>query len=341
MSMIFFHRANDYTGSTRALATVIESEYRDINAIVVTLDKLGAGFLTNMPQVKLKKVYYPIFQGKQIKFLSYIVSISHMFLISLILGFKFDTFYVNTIVPYPAVIGGRLLRKKIIYHIHEKFIDNSFEKKIVEFVFNNVKSYRIFVSKYVFNQYLCSNNNYVIKYNKLPMSFVNEVSIVPIESRSLKNILMVSSLSKAKGIKIFVELADRIEEFNFILIVSASEVEILSFFGFSSKQNLKIISTQSNIHSFLRKSDLLLNLSIPAFCVETFGLTIIEGMIYGIPAIVPNIGGPTEIVLDGYNGYCIDVTNISILESKLRFALEKDNYRILAKNAFKQVKKFI
>lgn len=341
MNVLFFHRENDFTGSTRALATVIETEFPGEDVVVVTIDNKNGGFLTNMPQVKLKKIYFPSFYGKKIKFFSHIVSLLHLFLISLTFGFKFEIFYVNTIVPYPAVIGGRLIRKKIIYHIHEKFIDNSIGQKIIEFVFNHVKSERIFVSKYVFNQYPSSYNNYVIKYNKLPLSFLNEISITPIQNRPLKNIIMISSLSESKGVRIFVELANKMPEFNFTLIVSTSQNKIDSFFCFKNNSNLKIIPSQQNLHPFLYQSDLLLNLSIPSLCIETFGLTILEAMAYGIPSIVPNIGGPVELIKNGYNGYCVDVENLNVLVDKIKFVLKIENYCLFANNAFKQLEKFV
>ncbi len=339
--MIFFHRANDYTGSTRALASLIELEHSDESLVIVTIDNNGGGFLSTLTNVTIKKIYFPVFNKKKIKYISYVISNIHLFFISITLGYRFDIFYVNTIVPYPAVIAGRLMRKNIIYHIHEKFIDNSFGKGIMEFVFNNVKSKRIFVSNYVFNQYPISKNNYIIKYNSLPLSFIDGVHTIPFNSRTLKNILMISSLSEAKGVNTFVKLASEMPEFNFTLIVSASQKEIASYFGFTTNNNLKILQSQSNIHPFLKKSDLILNLSKPSMCIETFGLTILEAMIYGMPAIVPDIGGPLELVKDGYNGYCIDVTNLNEIISKVKSALVKENYKILSENAFKQVKRFI
>lgn len=339
-NVLFFHRENDFTGSTRALGTVIEREFLGKDVVVVTLDNKKGGFLTNMSQVKIKKIYFPTFFGKKIKFFSHFVSQLHLFLISLTYGLKFDTFYINTIVPYPAVIGGCLTRKKIIYHIHEKFIGGSIGKHIVEFVFNNVKSERIFVSKYVFNQYPQSINNHIIKYNKLPLSFLNEILITPIENRSLKNIIMISSLTEAKGVKTFVKLPNRMPQFNFTLIVSSSQNEIDDFFNFNDNPNLNIISSQANLHPFFNQSDLLLNLSIPSLCVETFGLTILEAMSYGIPAIVPNVGGPLELIKDGYNGYCVDVEDLDVLINKIKFSLEVENYYLLANNAFRQLENF-
>ena len=67
-------------------------------------------------------------------------------------------------------------------------------------------------------------------------------------------------------------------------------------------------------------------------CVETFGMTILEAMPYGIPAIVPNVGGPLELVQHGYNGYCVDVRNLEELRYYLSLALERDNYCRLVYN---------
>jgi glycosyltransferase involved in cell wall biosynthesis len=48
------------------------------------------------------------------------------------------------------------------------------------------------------------------------------------------------------------------------------------------------------------------NLSLPDEWIETFGMTILEGMQYGKPVIVPPVGGVTELVKDNWNGFRID-----------------------------------
>ena len=69
-----------------------------------------------------------------------------------------------------------------------------------------------------------------------------------------------------------------------------------------------------------------MNLSDPEGWVETFGMTILEAMAYGIPSIAPSAGGPLEIVEDGKNGYCLDVTNLQLVSEKIRYVLDADNY---------------
>ena len=51
--------------------------------------------------------------------------------------------------------------------------------------------------------------------------------------------------------------------------------------------------------------------------METFGLTILEAMSLGIPVIAPPVGGPTELVDDGNNGYLIDSRETEVLAQKI------------------------
>ena len=77
----------------------------------------------------------------------------------------------------------------------------------------------------------------------------------------------------------------------------------------------------------------MLNLSIPSLWIETFGMTILEAMAYGIPSIVPNVGGPTELIIDGYNGYCIDVTNVDEIVFSIERIMQEVNYKFFVNNS--------
>ena len=130
-------------------------------------------------------------------------------------------------------------------------------------------------------------------------------------------------------------------EYTFQLMISADMDKIRSFLPHDIPSNVKIIPAQKDIHPFLRASDVVLNLSIPSVWIETFGMTILEAMAYGIPAIVPNAGGPTELVKNGYNGYCVDVTDVNVLVDTIRKVLGENEYKRLAENALERVKCFV
>lgn len=340
--ILFFHPRNDFTGSTRVLSNIIESDYSKQTVTVITVNN-GQGFLSELYNVKIAAIYSPQYRGKNIPVITPVIWRLHALMLALFYGLRFNVFYINTIIPFYAAIVARLYRKQIIYHVHEKFIQKNLYVNVAEYVFNHCLAKRIYVSEYVKNQYkLKKGCESIVRYNSLPQSFLSKVQIIPVEHRSRKVVLMISSLTKAKGIFTFISLAETMPEFTFKLLISANDEEIKRFlFGKQIPINLDIISAQKNVHPYLQSSDLIVNLSIPQLWVETFGMTILEAMAYGIPAIVPNVGGPLELVIDGYNGYCVDVTNIDEVKNAAIKSFDKDNYFRLVDNALNRLKRFI
>ena len=144
---------------------------------------------------------------------------------------------------------------------------------------------------------------------------------------------MLSSLSLEKGVDMFVKLADFMPEYRFTLILSTDKEHITNFFSsYNVPENCEILSSQPDIHPFLYNADLILNLTNYTLCIETFGMTILEAMPYGIPAVVPNVGGPLELIENGYNGYSVDVRDTESLVYHIKLALDKDNYERLVVN---------
>ena len=79
---------------------------------------------------------------------------------------------------------------------------------------------------------------------------------------------------------------------------------------------------------------MVLNLSKVDECVETFGLTILEAMAFGIPVIVPPIGGPAEIVTDGVEGYVISSYETNDIAKKIKeLSMDKAKWTELSINA--------
>ena len=339
--ILYFHHYNDFSGSTKVLSDYISSLNDNKGDIVILTDSSKRGFLSDI-DATLINVPIIRYHGRAIPVISQFL----WFFIGLFKAFRYgqnyDTFYINTLIPMYAAIVGVVLNKKIIYHIHEKYITHSLKSRAAEYIFNHVKAERKFVSKYVADKYKplagCTSS---INYNKLGRSFVNKVKIVPFEEHRLNEVIMISSLQKGKGVDNYLRLAEKMSDLHFTLIVSASQERILSYFSTAIPSNLDIYPAQSNIHPFLQKADVILNMSIPSMCVETFGMTIIEGMAYGLPAIVPNAGGPVELVDNGFNGFSVDVTDIDIVAKYLREILISDNYLVFRNNALKRVQKYI
>jgi len=155
-------------------------------------------------------------------------------------------------------------------------------------------------------------------YNAIENSFLEMASQNRKVTKSPSHVLMVCSLKDYKGIQEFVILAQQNLNFNFKLVLNATQNEINVYFSkIDCPLNLQIFDSQTNLHPFYRWADVILNLSRPHQWVETFGLTIIEGMAYGIPAIVPPVGGITELVQENTNGFKVDCRKMHLLNEKL------------------------
>lgn len=337
---LFIHPNNDFTGSTKVLADIIEKKYPYDTIRIITKD--SKGFLSNIPNVKITPIYYPTYKGKEIPVITGIIWKLHASWLVLYYALFYQILYINTILPYYAAIIGRLYRKQIVYHIHEYFIIKNRATKIAEYVFNHIQAERIFVSKYLKEQYPSKEScKSYVKYNFLSESFLKNIKIKPLKEREGKRIIMISSLNKIKGIFMFIAVARKMPEYQFDLILSQDIQTINSFIKEEIPleeipQNIKLIPSQKNIHPFLANSDLLLNLTNPSLAIETFGMTILEAMAYGIPAIVPNVGGPVELIKNGFNGYTIDVSNINIIISTIKNALKAETYNVLVYNSLIQ-----
>ena len=83
-------------------------------------------------------------------------------------------------------------------------------------------------------------------------------------------------------------------------------------------RNIVIYPKQRDVHPFYQEANLVLNLSKPTEWVETFGMTLLEAMHYGLPVIAPPIGGPTEVVQHGKNGYLIDSADLLSIISRIK-----------------------
>ena len=341
MRVIAIHLLNDYSGSPKVLMQLLKGwTKKNIETHLYTC--VGRkGFLSDIPKVNNHFYWYRFMENKLARL---IVLFTSQFLLALQLIFilkKEDIVYVNTVLPFGAGIIGKLRGCKVIYHIHE----TSMKPKILkQFLFGIIKwsaTEVVYVSKFLAAQEPLAIRKNVI-YNVLEDSFVKESRLHLNCEKLEKIVLMICSLKIYKGVNEFVKLAERNSEFTFKLVVNASQNEIDTYF--KSKKlpaNLILYTTQKNIHPFYQEASVVLNLSDTKLWVETFGLTILEAMAYGLPTIVPPIGGVVELVEDGKNGFLIDSKNISLVSGKLNLMLHNTSiYNQMSREALEKSKFF-
>lgn len=323
--IIFIHSLNNFTGSPNILSLIIR-ELASMGYSIDLITNKSYGFLSDIENVNYRYTSYNWRKSKLLTLLLLIWSQIEMFFIILI---KYrnerGVFYINTIVPFGAAWACRILKKKIVYHVHENMQISKPLYPLYRFTYKSCQQKSIFVSKYL-QKITGTRENSIVIYNSLSPDFINKAKIWNKNSKpDQTNILMVGSLRIFKGICEFIELSQRLPQFSFELVVSATQFEVEDFkIKTNTPSNVTIFSQQTDLHPFYQRARMLLQLSHPETWIETFGLTILEAMVYGIPAIVPNIGGPIELIEDGVNGFTINPLNIDVLVEKVKLLMENE-----------------
>jgi len=253
--------------------------------------------------------------------------------------------YINTLLPFGAALAGKIIGKKVLYHLHETSINPLLLKSFLKWVVSITANQIIYVSKYLMKKEPIIGPQSIVVHNALSSSFIKKANSNKRQKITKENpftVLMLCSLKKYKGVDEFIELAKKLPAYEFNLVLNTDIAGIESFFDRPNlPKNLMLFPKQNDVHPFYQKADLVLNLSNPKEWVETFGMTLLEAMTYGLPVIAPPIGGPTEIVKNGANGFSIAAQKLpKIIKTIKSLAQDQSYYLQLSFNALQTAKCF-
>ena len=328
-SIWMFHLLNDYSGSPLVLKNSILAlkDNSDITLCTSNTD----GFLSSLGVNEIKVEY----RWSPIKFFTLFNFIWTNFKIFLIVVYnkrKIDLVYVNTLLPFGAAMAAKLSGIKVIYHMHEPQVNPPILFSFLLWGAEQCATKAIFVSEYLKNCFPGLEERGVVVYNVMNSKFIENIIVTDYHKRS--TVLMLCSFKEYKGIYDFVELAKKNPSIQFELVLNSQEVEEFKF-EHSKVLNLSIFSSTNDVHQHYKKAKILLNLSHPDKWIESFGMTVLEAASYGIPCIVPVVGGIAEIVNDDF-GFRIDHHRHSLISERINeFFRNEKYYECLAKNALK------
>jgi len=334
---------NDLSGSPKVLSLVIKGVLsRGYKAELFT-SKNNYGFLSGIDGVKYHYVNYGLSGSRAFNILRFIVvQFRYFFGVLSYAGSRGTQIYINTMLPLGALLGAAMIRKRIICHIHEfPGREDKFHKISLKLI--KRFAYRIIlVSDFQYRLVTVESSRKRMIYNALPEDFVKRaLSHTPIFKNN-GNILMACSLRKYKGVDIFIEVAEKLPLFTFTLLLNSGKEEAEIYFStINMPSNITLITGSGDIAGFYEKANLVLNLSQPDLFIETFGLTILEAMTYGIPAIVPETGGITELVDDGVNGFRVDTSKPDkVVETIINIFSDEAKYYRLSESSRAKSKLF-
>lgn len=101
------------------------------------------------------------------------------------------------------------------------------------------------------------------------------------------------------------------------------------------ENNILYVGPVSNAAKYFAAFDFML---LPSYR-EGFGMTVLEAAAMGVPSIVSDIKGPTDLIRDGYNGLVCKVKSVDSLRGAMEKGLLLNNsqYRQMCYNAYQEV----
>jgi glycosyltransferase involved in cell wall biosynthesis len=144
--------------------------------------------------------------------------------------------------------------------------------------------------------------------------------------------LFIGRLSTEKGISKIIEVASELPDVEFRIIGdgplkkdvenASKDCNNISYLGFRDK---------GFILDQLKSARALI---FPSLWYEGFPMTILEALSCGTPILASDLGGPKEILTNGYNGYLFDYQNKQdLIEKIIKISSEDDSQRKMCENA--------
>ena len=314
VKIVFCHLLDNYTGAPRVLSDLIRTVISQGIHCKLYLGGKSEGVLGNDNILPTVRYYYQRPNNAVLRFCSYLFSQISLFK-HLVLDSDIDKstiIYVNAVMPFGAGLYGFLNGNKVVYHIHEMKFSPRFLSSFLFLVSDLVSSLNIYVSDYQQYKLNVKRKSSVVLKNAISSEIYSAALKHNYSYRisGVFQVLMLSSAREYKGIYEYIKICNAMlsrNDIQFSLVLSETEFVTLDFLKDTEIPNNLTIYPKTDVPEvYYRKSNLVLNLSIPDSWVETFGLTLIEAMSFGIPVIAPPVGGPCEILKEGKGGFLID-----------------------------------
>ena len=337
MRVAYIQVNNDYSGSAFALSSIIMEH--NISDCVLLTDFQTNGFLSTIEMVK--KIHVPYkFLGKDMRT---ILQLFRNWAFGTILFLRehyrtpFDVVYLNTISPWNIAMFSKILNIHVVYHVHEHYIRPNILTRLYLFIMSRTADELVFVSEDCAKRYKqiidANNMPYQIQYTPIRYKAVKPLEL-DINRKMLGAIIMIGAPKKYKGVEQFLNIAKVQPKTKFKLFLSGEYI-----FNENIPINMEVIVGKVDLIEELKAAKILLSLTRHSEIIETFGLTIWEGMSQGTPVIVPHVGGPAEIVTLE-SGVCVNVEDTNeILAAIQSITLSKEGYQNYCEGAARQAKR--
>ncbi len=228
--IVCFHLFNDYSGSPKVLKMALEGLLAKGYAVDLVTSRGGVlDELRDKGNIRFSTYPYKFSKNSVLTALRYWAVQVYVFFLAFRYLFRRDVvFYVNTLLPVGAALAGRLTGKRVVYHYHENaFVKGAFYKMLAGCM-QRLAHEIVCVSQYQAS-FLRRKKNVSVVPNALPKKFIDQLHPDIEEAFNRKTILMLSSLKEYKGTREFIQLANSLPQFKFVLVVNDTHENICKF----------------------------------------------------------------------------------------------------------------
>ena len=236
----------------------------------------------------------------------------------------------------------KCFRKKIVYHFHNKGVENrskrKFDNLLYRIVFKNTSSIVLSpsLSKDI-EKYVAKNNIYTCP-NGIPIEEKsNSISAKMTSEHSGRcKFLFLSNMMKEKGVFVLLKALDELKRRNINF-----ECHFIGDWSGISENEFEKVVKEYELSKYIyahgkkygaEKSYFLLNSDVFVFPTyyhnECFPLVLLEAMQYSLPIISTPEGGIADLIIDGETGLLSQQKNIKVLVDHLQKMIEDKELRV-------------
>lgn len=266
---------------------------------------------------------------------------SYFLLIGKLLFRRYDLCYlaitchgIGFLKDAPFVLICKLFRKKVVIHQHNKgmsgYVDKPFYKWLFPFVYR--KTYVILLSWKLYPdiERVVSKEQVLICPNGIPIETNQQV----LHSDKIPQLLLLSNLMESKGVFVLLDACHKLKEngYQFICKFVGGETKEIDAARFSKE--VQKYGLENSVYYVGKKyaaektaEFLTTDIFIQPTYNDCFPLTLLEAMQYGLPIISTDVGGITDIVIDGETGLICKTRDAEDLANKIKLLLDNPSLR--------------
>src|SRR6185295_2042450 len=146
--IVAVHLLNDYSGSPRIFSHSLNALQKDGYIVhLYTSRSARGGFLSSVQATQRYSFFYRWSPNKFLTLLAFLYCQTLLFFRMRECINRPVIFYINTVLPFGVALAGKLMRKKVVYHVHETYIRPVSLKKFLFGIAERCASHIIYVSE--------------------------------------------------------------------------------------------------------------------------------------------------------------------------------------------------